>query len=469
MKKIGAYIEPEDFDREYGLADLLPLPLVEALLSDIDKDVAAAVVFADGRLYCGGKVAWRNSQPHSQPKRDTAAKAERLSSTDGPVKSQRFNLDHEMETIGYLVLEARQGATADGALERFGPFAARALNRMIYLGYQLRMTAGLHGQVVSDSYLHLKEKARQLARSEEKYRLLAENLEQEVARKTREISDTQVLMLQQEKMASVGQLAAGMAHEINNPIGFLISNLNTLRANTGDMSMLIGEYQRFAKNVSAAQPVPEKSTLINRQLSALDTLRESMDLDFIIEDSGTLIDESIDGAKRVKNIVQSLRDFTHPGIDGAESVDLNHCLDTTLVVLSSQVTADINIHRDYRPLPNMQCRLREMNQAFFNLLKNALQAVAGAGAITIRTRSGHEGVEISISDSGPGMDSAILRRIFEPFFTTREVGSGAGLGLTQAYNTVKSHGGTLSVKSVVGKGSTFTVNLPIRPRSEKAM
>ncbi len=467
MDTISDFIETEDFDREYGLKDLLPLPLVEELLHEIDKGVSAAVIFSDGRPYCGKNLTQSGAEIHSQQHKNNSTKP--IAFASGATRGLRFRLLHEMETIGFLDVETQSGAVGDDELARLGRFCARALTRMIYLGYRQRMTAGLHGQVVSESYQSLKEKARQLAQSEEKYRLLAENLEAEVVRKTREIRDAQVFILQQEKMASIGQLAAGIAHEINNPMGFIISNLNTLRTNTSDMGKLIGEYQGFADRVSIARSGLEDITEIKNQLSAIGRFKETIDIDFMIEDTDSLIDESLDGARRIKEIVQSLHDFTHPSIDSAESVQVNQCLDTTLAVLSSHLPADISIHRDYAPLPIILCHLREINQVFFNLLKNAIQAVDGSGEITIRTRPVDGGVKISIQDNGPGMDSAIIDHVFEPFFTTREVGAGAGLGLTQAYNTVRSHGGDICVKSSLGAGSTFTINLPMGHFTEEAV
>jgi two-component system, NtrC family, sensor kinase len=269
-------------------------------------------------------------------------------------------------------------------------------------------------------------------------------------------------LLQQEKMASIGQLAAGMAHEINNPVGFVISNLNTLKTNADDLCTLIGHYQKLTEVLAALPLGSERSKQIEAALAHIDRLRDAIDIDFVVGDMDNLISESIDGAKRVKEIVQSLQDFTHPSVEKAENTDLNHCLDTTLAVLSSQIKANVTIRRDYTLLPTLKCHVRDINQAFFNMLKNAIQAVDEDGQITICTRQVEDEVIVSITDNGIGVDAGLLGRLFDPFFTTREVGAGAGLGLTQAYNTIRSLGGEIRVKSVVGRGSTFTVTLPIR-------
>jgi signal transduction histidine kinase len=168
----------------------------------------------------------------------------------------------------------------------------------------------------------------------------------------------------------------------------------------------------------------------------------------------------------VQQIVQNLRDFTHPGIDARESVDINQCLETTLTLLANHLPPAVSLRRDYEPLPSVRCHLREINQALFNILKNALQAVGAEGEITVQTRADTGGVRIGISDNGQGMPPEVVQRVFDPFFTTREVGGGTGLGLTQAYNSVKSHGGWIEVKSQVDAGSSFTLLLP-RDSDEK--
>ncbi|MEJ2642455.1 MAG: ATP-binding protein, partial [Desulfosarcinaceae bacterium] len=224
---------------------------------------------------------------------------------------------------------------------------------------------------------------------------------------------------------------------------------------------LLLQYQQLADLLASTQPAPEKDRQIRRKLSGIDRLRAAIDIDFVIEDIRDLIGESLDGAKRVKDIVQSLQAFTHPSVENAESADLNQCLDTTLAVLATQLAASIKIQRDYKSLPPLKCHVRDINQAFFNILKNAIQAVDEAGEITIRTRPVDDEVLVSITDDGVGIEAGNLGRLFDPFFTTREVGAGAGLGLTQAYNTIRSHGGEITVKSGPGEGTAVTVKLPI--------
>ena len=454
-------IDVDEFDREYSLADLLPMALAQELLADLDPRCAAAIITADGGVYCAGGEQRPEVTAELKRRVHHDATAPQLFSANGR-RAGAFILTHELETIGFLVLETdAEHGLDDKLLLSTGRFAARCINRVINFNYRNRMTAGLHGRVVADSYESLKTKAEQLARSEEKYRLLAENLELEVEKKTREIREAQLRLLQQEKMASIGQLAAGMAHEINNPVGFVISNLNTLRASSKDLIDLIGCYRQLSNLIAGKTGGGRRAESIKARMAAIDQFIADIDLDFVVEDTLSLIDESLDGAKRVKIIVQNLRDFTHPSIETAESVDFNSCLETTLAMLSGYALPENRISRQYGTIPRVTCHLREINQVFYNILKNAFQALGEGGEITISTTADEEAVSVRISDTGPGIDQEHLSSIFDPFFTTREVGSGIGLGLFQAYSTVKSHGGTIAVESDAGSGSTFTVRIPI--------
>ncbi len=455
------HIEVEEFDREYGLEDLLPVSLARELLAEIDGHCTACLILSDGTIYYDGGSGQPDYASYLKHRQKTTPMDPEVFS-EGRRRGIIVDLVHELETIGFLILEISQASPdADERLLTLGRFVVRLINRMINLNYRNRMTSGLHGQVVADTYENLKEKAAALALSEEKYRNLAENLEIEVERKTREIKATQLRMLQQEKMASIGQLAAGMAHEINNPVGFVISNLNTLKTNAADMATLIGNYRRLTALLDGKRAGDRTARKIMAQMVAIDRLTNDLDLDFVITDTDDLIDESLDGAKRIKIIVQNLRDFTHPSIETAEGTAINDCLDTTLAMLSSYTLPDVSVNRHYGEIPLVTCHVREINQVFFNILKNAFQAVGDRGKIDIHTASDGDAVKVSIADTGPGIEKRHLGKIFDPFFTTREVGDGTGLGLFQAYSTVNTHGGTITVDSTRGRGSTFVVRLPI--------
>jgi signal transduction histidine kinase len=456
------HIEVEEFDREYGLSDLLPEALAAELLKGFDAHVPTAIVIPDGSRYYGGLIL--PAEKAAAVRQVFLAKQADFCpclSDKGPALA--FALDHELETIAYLLIGQAKDAVPDDRVLTMGRLAARAINRLIYLNYKNLMAASLHGQVVTESYASLKEKAEQLQRSEEKYRLLAENLEVEVQKKTREIKEAQLNMLQQEKLAAIGQLAAGMAHEINNPIGFVISNLNTLMQNSTETARVLQQYRQLGQVLSHPQSTGATAGTIRELVVGIEKLCAKMDLDFKLKDTCDLIQESLAGAERVKNIVRNLCDFTHPSIETPEAIDINACLEVTLSILSGQIPQDVKIVKGFQKIPAMRGHLREINQVFFNLLRNALQAVGAKGVIRIATRSLDGQIEISIQDNGAGIKKADLPRIFDPFFTTRQVGSGVGLGLNLTYNIVQKHGGRIVVDSVEGQGSTFIVHLPSQP------
>ncbi|SEN99327.1 PAS domain S-box-containing protein [Duganella sp. CF517] len=258
-------------------------------------------------------------------------------------------------------------------------------------------------------------------------------------------------LLQSEKMASIGQLAAGIAHEINNPVGFVNSNMSSLKNYVGTLLGVIDQYEQ------AAAPHPNLAV----QLAAL---RNQADLEFLKEDVTDLVRESMDGLKRVKDIVQALKDFSHVGETEWQVADLHHGLDSTLTIVSNEIKYKARVDKAYGVLPPVTCLASQLNQVFMNLLVNAAHALREqGGVITIRTGGADGWVWIEVGDNGVGIEQANLKRIFEPFFTTKPVGSGTGLGLSLSYGIVNRHGGRIDVASVLGQGTRFTVHLPVRP------
>jgi two-component system NtrC family sensor kinase len=255
-------------------------------------------------------------------------------------------------------------------------------------------------------------------------------------------------LLQAEKMASIGQLAAGVAHEINNPIGFVNSNMGTLRNYVTTLFGVIEDYQQAA---TAAPAVAAR----------IAELKAAADVDFIQEDFQALMSESCEGLQRVKEIVQSLKDFSHVETSDAAPADLHRGLDSTLNMVNNEIKYKAQVVKEYGNLPLVICAAPQLNQVFMNLLMNAAQAMTTMGVITIRTGCAGQWAWIEISDTGSGMAPATLNRIFEPFYTTKDIGSGTGLGLSVSYGIVKRHGGRIDVESVLGQGSRFTVHLPV--------
>lgn len=263
------------------------------------------------------------------------------------------------------------------------------------------------------------------------------------------LEQSQVQLLQSEKMAAVGQLAAGVAHEINNPIGYVNSNLGTLKSHVEELLFLIDVYERCADaNGTATDP-------------ALQAAREKADIGFLRDDVVALLAESRDGLERVRKIVQDLRDFSRIDSPDWQEADLNAGLESTLNVVWNELKHKAEVVKSYGELPPVRCHLGQVNQVFMNLLANAVQAFEDRGKITLS--SGAEGpwAWVSVEDTGKGMTPEVMKRIFEPFFTTKPVGKGTGLGLSLAYDIVKKHGGRIDVSSQPGQGTSFKVWLPV--------
>jgi hemerythrin-like metal-binding protein len=266
-------------------------------------------------------------------------------------------------------------------------------------------------------------------------------LERQVAERTRSL-------LQAEKMAAVGQLAAGVAHEINNPIGFVNSNLGTLR---GYAMQLLGLVDACSK-LTATDPAMAASFAQAAAAAELPYLREDLD---------ALLGESQEGLDRVKHIVQALKDFAHA--DNAEPVDADLLagLESTLKVAGNELKYKADVVRALTPLPPVRCLPGQINQVFMNLLVNAAQAITDRGSITLRSGFDALGVWVEVEDSGCGIPAELLPRLFEPFFTTKPVGQGTGLGLAMSWDIiVNKHRGRFDVRSEPGRGSCFTVWLP---------
>ena len=259
-------------------------------------------------------------------------------------------------------------------------------------------------------------------------------------------------LLQSEKLASIGQLAAGVAHEINNPIGFVNSNLGVLKKYVSNLLQIIDLYES-GRHFLAADAVLQ---------GRIEQACATADLEFLRNDIETLISESIEGATRVRRIVQDLRDFSR--VDSAEwqSADLHAGLESTLNVVWNEIKFKADVVREFGTLPPVECRLSQVNQVFMNLLVNAAQAIPEHGTITLRSGCVGDKAWISISDTGQGVPQELMTRIFDPFFTTKPVGTGTGLGLSVSYGIIAKHGGHIDVQSEPGQGATFTVWLPVR-------
>ncbi|MGH8420003.1 MAG: ATP-binding protein [Pseudomonas sp.] len=258
-------------------------------------------------------------------------------------------------------------------------------------------------------------------------------------------------LLQSEKLAAIGQLAAGVAHEINNPIGYVFSNLNSLSGYVNDLLKIIDAVDEVGS------------------LDELRQIKRSLEYDYIRSDVGELISESEDGLDRVKRIIGALKDFSYIDEEEFRPADLHRGLETTLNVVNNELKYKAEVVKEYGELPELECILSQVNQVVMNLLVNAAHAIEQFGRITLRTGCDQTYVWFEVEDSGAGIDPKVLNRIFEPFFTTKPVGKGTGLGLALSYNIVQKHNGRIEVRSEAGAGATFRVYLPIFQPSKKPL
>lgn len=273
-----------------------------------------------------------------------------------------------------------------------------------------------------------------------------------------ELKQVQAQLLQSEKMASIGSMAAGVAHEINNPIGYVFSNLGTLERYVADLLAILDDYADLETQCPADSPA----------LIHVAQHKQQMDLAFLREDIASLMSESKEGIARVKKIVQDLKEFSHKSSDEEDwqVVDLHKGLESTINIVWNELKYKCELQRNYGALPEIECLPSQLNQVLMNLLVNAGQAIETKGVITVGTRVEGEFACISVSDTGKGIAPENVQRIFDPFFTTKAVGEGTGLGLSLSYGIVQKHNGRIEVESTLGKGTTFHIWIPLQRTSQ---
>lgn len=262
-----------------------------------------------------------------------------------------------------------------------------------------------------------------------------------------DIREAQTMLVQSAKMASLGQLVAGVAHELNNPIGFVYSNMSTLK-----------EYStRLYRLIDVAEKTPDQ----------LAQAKVELDYEYIVQDLPKLIASSEDGARRMRDIVVKLRNFSRLDEAKLKRVSIEDGIESTLALLQGDLRNRVEVVKDFAAVPDVLCFASQLNQVFMNLLSNAAQAIEGSGVVRISIQLGSthpslgQMVEIKIKDSGPGISAEHLPHVFDPFFTTKAVGKGTGLGLSISYEIIQRHGGELKVDSVLGQGAEFTISIPV--------
>lgn len=389
-----------------------------------------------------------------------------------------FNIAHFLKILAYLV------PFLGLCLEHVRIHQEEAASKIKILGYRQeaidrnlvleRTVKKLHEEAESRKRLtdelrnhqvHLKDLVEDRTR---KLQLLVHELKDEtrIRQNTEnELKANQSLLIQTEKMASIGQLAAGVAHEINNPVGYIVSNLDSLKNYVSGIKQFLNECKKFNSEV-VGQKLKEQSDSIDSYKSLISTW-EREDIRYIIDDISGLVSQTQEGAQRIVKIVSNLSSFARSDGDEMIDTDINDCIDRTLDVIDNELKYKGEVVRSYAALPKLRCYPGQLSQVFMNVLVNAAQAIRDQGRIEVSTESDQNEIRIKISDDGVGIRPEILNKLFDPFFTTKEVGAGTGLGLSISHGIIENHGGSIEVESLVGVGSCFTIHLPLSDKSQE--
>jgi two-component system NtrC family sensor kinase len=451
------------------------LPRIERSLREHAEGVTPHAEFEYRARRKDGEWAWILSRGRVAA-RDAQGRATRVVGTDTdftPMKRSEERMNALLQAIPDLIFRLRGDgtyidfscSTNEATLLKPEDFVGRNIRELSVPQVLKDLTISNLERVLREGILAIYDYEIDMPQGRQSYeaRLIRSGPDEAVSiirnvTERRLMEERQSQLIQAEKLASLGQMAAGLAHEINNPVSYVASNLRALDEYTSALGPVLRMMREFLEAPSA-----EPHVMSAEQLARLRQLWAQGELDELLSDMPELIQESLTGTRRIKEIAQSLRTFAREDDGKLQWVDLNEELESTLRMVRNELKYKCEVKRDFGVLPRITCYPTQIVQVFTNLLMNAAQAIESWGEIRIRTWHAENEVVVEVSDTGKGMTPETRARLFTPFFTTKPRGQGTGLGLSISRDIVSHHGGHIDVRSEPGKGSTFTVYLPITP------
>jgi two-component system, NtrC family, sensor kinase len=415
--------------------------ILEILLEDWGYEVVVC---------CDGTEAWNRLQRDDAP--PLAILDWMLPGIDGPEICRRVRRlrDDSLPYILFLTARSHKSDMVEALQAGGDDFLVKPFDQE---ELQARLQVGTRVIRLQQRVLDQERAARAQAEK------LADRRSRQLSSANEQLEERQQQLIRSEKLAALGQLAAGVAHELNNPIGYVRSNLDVMYDYTRSLDKYIRLYRALETQVGKAGISAPGGDLIE----GLNALRSEEDIDYLMRDLSALLQESREGADRLMHIVQALKNLGRADDDEMRPTDLNAEIETALRVSWNELKYRAEVHRDLRPLPLVTCFPIQMNQVLTNLLVNAAQSLGEFGTVTVRSRVEGDYAVLSIADTGDGIPPEILPHIFDAFYTTKKVGEGTGLGLSISKAIIETHKGRIEVDSQKGQGTVFTIHLPLEP------